>query len=83
VEKDKTTKKIQPMVKKAGTGIKAELKPKGPGRRTPVKKDTNKSAAKRKVGWLFFVYSLFSLFHHFNCWLNSSIHINLFSDSFS
>ncbi len=83
VEKDKASKKIQPMVKKAGTGIKAESKPKGPGRRTPVKKDTNKSTAKRKVGWLLFVYCLFYFLQHFDCRLNLSIVIYLFSDSFS
>jgi hypothetical protein len=49
VEADKSNKKVQPMVKKAGTGIKAELKSKMPGRKTPVKKDTNKAMTKQKV----------------------------------
>ncbi len=50
---DKSNKKVQPMVKKAGTGIKAELKSKMPGRKTPVKKDTNKAMTKRKVSLRF------------------------------
>lgn len=44
VEKEKPNKKIQPMVKKAGTGIKAETKPKTPGRK---KKDPDASPSNK------------------------------------
>lgn len=51
MEADKSSKKIQPMVKKAGTGIKTEVKSKLPGRKTPIKKDINKAMTKRKVSF--------------------------------